>query len=284
MYPYTRAPPPDHFSRYTNRLNPGVGDYFGKVVRVDLATFSQVQVLDLTATDPDLKGFYGGFASAGYGYFVPYRNKNDNDGSSDYFGKVVRVDLTTFSQVQVLDLTATDPDLKGFFGGFASGGYGYFVPYYNGNFFGKVVRVDLATFSQVQVLDLTTTDPDLTGFWGGFASGDYGYLVPHNNNGGRSGKVARVDLATFSQAQVLDLTATDPHLKGFWGGFASDDYGYFVPFNNYNGTGVAGDAYFGKVVRIELAQGLLTLTFFSAMTISTCVLFLTLPSLTRSHV
>ena len=69
----------------------------------------------------------------------------------------------------MLDLTATDPDLKGFLGGFASGDYGYFVPFYNGAYFGKVARVDLATFSQVQVLDLTATDPDLKGFFGGFA-------------------------------------------------------------------------------------------------------------------
>ena len=91
--------------------------------------------------------------------------------------------------VQVLDLTATDPDLKGFAGGFASGGYGYFAPqrYFDGDFSGKVARVDLATFSQVQVLDLTATDPDLKGFTGGFASGGYGYV----SNGVEFGKVAR---------------------------------------------------------------------------------------------
>ena len=39
--------------------------------RFDLATFTQVQVLGLTATDDALKGFNGGFASGGYGYVVP---------------------------------------------------------------------------------------------------------------------------------------------------------------------------------------------------------------------
>ena len=149
--------------------------------------------------DPDLKGFNGGFASDGYGYFVP-----------NFFGKVVRVDLATFSQVQVLDLTATDSDLKGFNGGFASGGYGYFVPWKPSDYSGKVARVDLANFSQVQVLDLTTTDPDLKGFIGGFASGDYAYFVPYLHQhrdrwpllGSHSGRVARVDHATFSEVQV----------------------------------------------------------------------------------
>ena len=81
----------------------------------------------------------------------------------------------------MLDLTATDGDLKGFSGGFASGDHGYFVPFYSSAYSGKVARVDLATFSQVQVLDLTATDPDLEGFIGGFASGDYGYFVPNRN-------------------------------------------------------------------------------------------------------
>ena len=72
--------------------------------------------------------------------------------------------------VHVLNLADTDPDLKGFHGGFASRGYGYFVPHFNNAYFGKVARVDLATFSQVQELDLTATDPDLKGFHGGFAS------------------------------------------------------------------------------------------------------------------
>ena len=81
--------------------------------------------------------------------------------------------------IQVLDLNATDPDLRGFSGGFASGGYGYFVPWKPSDYSGKVARVDLANFSQVQVLDLTTTDPDLKGFIGGFASGGYAYFVPY---------------------------------------------------------------------------------------------------------
>ena len=235
---------------------------FGKVARVDLATFSQVQVLDLTATDPDLMGFQGGFASGGYGYFVP--NRNSRFSNKGALGKVARVDLTTFSQAQVLDLSATDPDLKGFCGGFASGGYGYFVPYQNSvGYFGKVARVDLATFSQVQVLDLAATDPDLLGFSGGFASGGYGYFVPTYNYGGVSGKVACVVLANFSQVQVLDLAATDAELRGFQGGFASGGYGYLVPYNNFdpygNGTKTYDEAYFGKVVRMDLLEGSLSL-------------------------
>jgi hypothetical protein len=45
--------------------------------------------------------------------------------------------------VDVLDLTSTDADLKGFYGGFTDGRYGYFVPYDNGSSFGKVARVQM---------------------------------------------------------------------------------------------------------------------------------------------
>ena len=70
----------------------------------------------------------------------------------------------------------------------------------------------------------------------------------------------RGNLATFSQVQVLDLTATDPDLTGFQGGFASGGYGYLVPYNNFDMSekyipGKIDDAYFGKVVRIDLTQG-----------------------------
>ena len=144
--------------------------------------------LDLTLTDEDLKGFYGGFTDGKYVYFVPYHNDDD------YHGKIARVDLFDFSTVDVLDLTSTDADLKGFVGGFTDGRYGYFAPYKNDSNSGKVARVDLSDFSTVDVLDLTQTDEDLIGFHGGFADGRYGYFVPNNNNGGASGKVARINL------------------------------------------------------------------------------------------
>ena len=94
------------------------------------------RVLNLVSTDVDLKGFQGGFTDGRYGYFVPYHN-----GAGAAFGKVARVDLNDFSTVSVLNLVSTDADLKGFWGGFTDGRYGYFVPYYNGAYFGKVVRV-----------------------------------------------------------------------------------------------------------------------------------------------
>jgi len=196
-------------------------------------------VLDLTATDPDLKGFKGGFTDGTYGYTVPM-----NNGAP--FGKVARFSLSDFSTVSVLDLAATDSDLKGFRGGFTDGTYGYMVPYHNGAaYFGKVARFSLSDFSSVSVLDLAATDSDLKGFCGGFTDGTYGYMVPDRNDGGYFGKVARFSLSDFSTVWVLDLTARDPDLRGFMGGFTNGTYGYMVPYFNNDGQ-------FGKVARFPV--------------------------------
>merc|ERR1712217_663306 len=101
------------------------------------------------------------------GYLVPYRNGAP-------LGKVARFNLNTFGDVQMLDLTSTDSDLKGFFGGFTDDTYGYLVPTVQG----KVARFNLNTFGDVQVLDLSSTDSDLKGFTGGFSDRTYGYVVP----------------------------------------------------------------------------------------------------------
>ena len=41
------------------------------MVRWALASFGQVQALDLAATDSNLKGFFGGFSDGTYGYAAP---------------------------------------------------------------------------------------------------------------------------------------------------------------------------------------------------------------------
>jgi len=99
----------------------------------------------------------------------------------------------------VLDLTATDPDLKGFLGGFTDGTYGYTVPLNNGAPSTKVARFSLSDFSSVSVLDLAATDPDLRGSQGGFTDGTYGYMVPYFNDDGQFGKVARFSVVNHTQ-------------------------------------------------------------------------------------
>ncbi len=205
----------------------------------------QVGSLDLGAVNASLKGFFGGFTDGRYGYFVPNYNGAES-------GLVARVDLQNFASggVTSLDLGAVNAGLKGFYGGFTDGRYGYFVPYYNGSAHsGLVARVDLQNFASggVTSLDLGAVNAGLKGFIGGFTDGRYGYFVPNYNGSAHSGLVARVDLQNFASGGVtsLDLGAVNASLKGFYGGFTDGRYGYFVP--NYNGS-----AHSGLVARVDL--------------------------------
>jgi len=113
------------------------------------------------------------------------------------------------------------------------GKYAILVPSDNGQIdisqrskFGKIVRVDNDDFTVngVTVLDLTTAlrsqipnlpDIDLRGFSGGLVSGQYGFFVPYFNGVRFSGKLVRINLKTFSEVQVLDLTQVDDSIRGF---------------------------------------------------------------------
>jgi len=219
--------------------------FHSKVVRFSLLTFGDVKVLDVATKDAGLKGFRGGFTDGTYGYLVPYKNE------AGYHGKVVRFSLQTFGDVQVLDVATTDADFKGFRGGFTDGTYGYMVPHKRrSSCHGKIARFSLQTFSDIQVLDMAAADADLKGFRGGFTDGTYGYLVPFKNGryrsgAGHHGKIARFNLRTFGDVQVLDVAATGAGLTGFRDGFSDGTYGYLVPFKN-------GAGYHGNVVRFSL--------------------------------
>jgi len=220
----------------------------GKVARIDLDTFSGVQILDLTLTDPGLKGFRYGFHDGTYGYMVPCENQ-DVGQPRNYNGKVGRFKLDTFDGVQTLDLAETDSDLKGFEGGFSDGTYGYVIPRWNGGTFSrsKVARWKLDSFDNVQVLDLAATIGQDGGFRCGFHDGTFGYAVPYQASGSGvnsfRGKVARWRLDSFDGVEVLDLTATDPDLKGFSSGFQDGTYGYLtMPYERSP----------GRIVRFKL--------------------------------
>mmetsp|Transcript_46213 Transcript_46213/g.144535 ORF Transcript_46213/g.144535 Transcript_46213/m.144535 type:complete len:622 (-) Transcript_46213:133-1998(-) len=230
--------------------------FSGHLVRFPLASFDDVQVMDLTLNDTDLRGFSGGFHVGKYGFLVPFQ-------CDPYWfhGKIPKIDLDTFTLIDVLDLQLEVNDqLGGFVGGMAYGKYGVLVPFRNGRYdvneygreqFGKVVRFDAGLFSaeSVDFIDLPTVprqqvparaDTGLRGFVDGFTLGTFVYLVPHFN-GIRFGKVVRIDMRDFTayaeaQAaagygsmpalvtgndgiQYLDLFLNDPKDVGFSGGF-----------------------------------------------------------------
>lgn len=158
--------------------------FSGLIARVDLRDFRSVQLLDLAQdVDDDLRGFQHGFSYKHFVFMVPHRSKSYVPADSSQFsGKVARIDTRDFtaSGVAVLDLAAAlrsqvpdfaDRELRGFHGGFASGKYGFFVPFYSGAVYsGKVCRINLEKFDEVQALDLTQLDDRLRGFSDGVVS------------------------------------------------------------------------------------------------------------------
>ncbi|ETV84314.1 hypothetical protein, variant 1 [Aphanomyces astaci] len=218
------------------------------MARVDLDDFATVQVVDFSHLNPKFaRGYFGGFTVNSFAYFVPYMwTANDLSPTvNPYHGVIIRLNLLTLA-IEKLDLTLVDPSLKGFMRGFAFGKYAVFVPHKNGPHnitprrvnpsqklhFGKLVRVNTDVFSPdgVDVLDLTATlrsqipnlpDVELRGFLGGGASGQYGFFVPYFNGVRFAGKVVRVNLRTFNEVQVLDMTQIDDTLRGFTGAVMS---------------------------------------------------------------
>lgn len=143
---------------------------FGKVVRVSLADFSTVEVLDVTELtkdiDPQLKSFAGGMIdTAGtHGYMV----KN----AHPKFGQVVRFPLSTFDSVEVFDMKAVDSDFGGFKTGFWSGSCGYYPTFgANNNFntmtgfvarFGDCVPPPTTTTTEIPPTTTTENPPTTT--------------------------------------------------------------------------------------------------------------------------
>lgn len=94
-------------------------NYFGTVARVMTSTFNSsspvIELLNLTAIDPDLKGFGACFADSQFVYFVPFENE------SGLFGKLVRTAINEFTTAgtTVLDLSASNASFVGFSSAFS---------------------------------------------------------------------------------------------------------------------------------------------------------------------
>ena len=181
------------------------------------------------------------------------------------------------SQLNLLGLQRIDPDLTGFEGGLfvntSSGqNFGILIPHHNGNsFFGKVVRIDLdqmrsnvslcsqsflyytfntttqllevggsgsPTTACVTILDLGSVQSNAVGFRKGFVSYPYVYLSP-----GEYSTAVRLDIENFNLSSVsfVDLSALDPTLGGYAGGFLDGDFACFSPYRSYAGpVGIGG--------------------------------------------
>jgi hypothetical protein len=194
--------------------------YSTKLLRFHIMNFDQFDVLELSSYQ--LKGFMGGFHDGTYGYMIPhYGGYSPHNGHN---GKLGRFRLDTFSDVEALDLSATDSSFKGFHWGFVHGGYGYLCPY-SSTVKGQVVRFSLSTFSGVESLDVGSPHTSSYGYIGCFADGTSGYLIPGYNT-----DLKIFDLATFALVSSIDTTSVlgnNPPLlnRGFHDGVT----GYALP-------------------------------------------------------
>jgi hypothetical protein len=236
-------------------------NYHGYIVRVDIATFSVIESLDLTAVTggTNAKGYFGGFSDGVYAYFVPYRNSTSNNTCHGLFARVDMNNFTT-SGVTFLNLQSVNTNLKGYCGACFDGKYAYLAPNTLQNsglvYSGYFTRVEIANFTPggVTYYNLQDINQEYQAFIGTVLNNDMVYLAPNG-----FGKVApRIKTTDFSSSGVtynkVDLSrnrSVYTTSRGYTGGFTDGLYGYLVPANCvYN----SATQYHGNVARIDLSD------------------------------
>lgn len=140
--------------------------------------------LDLTQKDTGLVGFSGIYAAGKYLYLCPWRGTHEPRNGQRGHGRIPRIDMNIFDieGMDVIDLPTAlrsqipsfpDINMRGYSDCFASGKYGLYIPFYNGQFHGIVGRVNIVSFADVQQLNLAVdrARPDTyVGYRGGFTN------------------------------------------------------------------------------------------------------------------
>jgi len=171
------------------RINLGVYN-IGRTIDEAIAASGNIRsiigILSLSKVNSALCGFSSLFNAGQYLMLVPFRNTYEPSNGQRGHGYLVRLNMNDYSTsgVEYVDLTTTtrnqipsfaDSNLRGFSGGFPSGGYGLLVPFYNADFNGKIAR-----FSNIGTLGDNLQELDLMvdrarprmykGYRGGFVS------------------------------------------------------------------------------------------------------------------
>jgi len=138
------------------------------ITKIDLQKF----MID-RANHVPLTGFKQGCHDGTYGYAISADDHAD--------GVVLRFDLETLEQTNMLDIEHLDPRFGGFSHCFVHGAHVYLVPDSTAGYgedIGTVVRFRTDTFDHLEVLDLrASTDQALMGLAGGFSHGNNVYMV-----------------------------------------------------------------------------------------------------------
>lgn len=173
---------------------------------------------DTTTIDPDALGYGGAAFDGHYAYFFPTYNWLDGP-----HGDVVRFDTTTASfddptAWRTFDITAVNPDARGYIGGIFDGRYLTLIPAEEN---GVVARYDtLATFdanAAWTTFDLTTLSPNAKGFHSGGFDGRYIYMAEYWDGTEPNGLVVRFD----AKSPTCTPSIPSSYLPKVGGGVAS---------------------------------------------------------------
>jgi len=184
----------------------------GKIVKIDLSSFSKVSTLTLDTDEYDVTSL---FSDSIYLYA----------GLDTTPGKIVKIDLSSFSKVSTLTLDTGENFIQTIF---SDGTYLYAglrtAP-------GKIVKIDLSSFSKVSTL---TMDADEYYVQTIFSDGSYLYAGLDSF----PGKIVKIDLSSFSKVSTLTLDTDSV--------YSLDTDGSYLYASLFT--------YPGKIVKIDLSS------------------------------
>jgi hypothetical protein len=159
----------------------------GKVVKIDLSTFSKVSTLTLDVAEEYV---YSLAVSGGYLYAALDTSP----------GKIVKIDLATFTKVSSLTLAGGENYAETLV---VSGNYLYAGLWTSP---AKIVKIDLSTFTKVSTLTLDVAESLV----GGIVLADDGYLYVGTYT--NPAKIVKIDPASLSKVSTLTLAAGEQNV------------------------------------------------------------------------
>lgn len=154
-------------------------ELFGKVVRFPLADFGNtgsIEILDLEAINQHYRGYNSGHAHNGYAYLFPRRSS----GPYYDYGKILRFSLSTFGDVETLDIPESDSLYTMLLGGTIAGGSGWAIGSIRGCTFCILYKFSLESFGSYERFDMNSL-AGVSGFASVEVMGEYGYLVTRSH-------------------------------------------------------------------------------------------------------
>jgi hypothetical protein len=226
-------------------------DLFGRVdTQAGQVTASSWSSMDLTTANgtPDLTvpGYVGAAFDGRYLYFAPYAVGDQASGKAMRFD--TQASFTAATSWSWFDVTAVNPNAKGFQGALFDGRYVYLIPNsstvnpFTGDYIrsGLVVRydskADFASASSWTTFDTATLTPASAGFSGATFDGRYIYLAPHGEDFRTpvpvryDTKAEFTDPASWKSFTLSSLSFAGSHTNIYFFGASFDGrYVYYVP-------------------------------------------------------